>query len=128
MNDLNYRVVKESLELFGDMGNLSDRVRESLHERRVLKLVCGNTYFWIFNSKERDYLIIPKIYCGCMDFELNVIVRGSKKYCYHLITQRIAELRGMFKELQVTGELLEGILAEVLYVGRSNTLRRLLMR
>lgn len=124
---VNYKIVKESLKSSTSLSGLSDRVWESLYEKRVLRLTCGETYFWIFSSRERDYLIIPKVYCGCMDFELNVIMRGSKKYCYHLITQYIAESRGMFRELRISDELLKDIITEVLYVGRSNTLRKLMM-
>ncbi len=124
---VNYKVVKEFLESSSCLSDLSDRVRESLYERRVLKLVCGDNHYWFFNSKERDYLIVPKLYCSCMDFELNVITRGSKKYCYHIITQRCAEVSGMFKELLVDSETLNDIVTEVVYVGRSNTLRKLLI-
>ncbi|MCS7107946.1 MAG: hypothetical protein RMH77_04120 [Sulfolobales archaeon] len=123
---VNYRSVKESLERVRDLSNLSDRVKESLYEKRVLRLVCGDTYLWIFNSRDRDYLIIPRMYCSCMDFELNVVIRKTKKYCYHLITQHIAEGRALFKELHVSKESLNDILVEVLYIGRSSTLRKLL--
>lgn len=125
---VNYRCVREFLKSIDDLSNLSDRVKESLHERRVLKLVCRDKNLWVFNSKDRDYLIIPKIYCSCMDFELNVIMRGSKKSCYHLITQHIAELKGAFRELSVSDELLNDIFVELLYSGRSDTLRKLMAR
>ncbi|MEM4518880.1 MAG: hypothetical protein QXD94_00355 [Sulfolobales archaeon] len=124
---VNYRSVKGFLESSNHLSDLHNRVKEALYEKRVFRLVCSGKYLWVFSSRDRDYLIIPKIYCSCVDFELNVIVRGSKKYCYHLITQYIAESKGMFKELTVSNELLNDIFIELIYIGRSNALRKLMM-
>ncbi|MEL9997075.1 MAG: hypothetical protein QXH99_01040 [Sulfolobales archaeon] len=121
----NFRIVKEFIES-RHLELMNEKVREALHDKRIIKLSSDEVVIWVFYGKERDYLIIPKIYCSCMDFELNVIFRGVKKSCYHIITQHIAESNGVFRDLRVSSELINDILVEILYIGRSPTLRKIL--
>jgi len=121
----NFRIIKEFIE-FKHLELMNEKIREALHDRRVIKLSSDEVVIWVFYGKERDYLIIPKIYCSCMDFELNVIFRGVKKSCYHIVTQHVAEGSGFFRNLRVSNELINDILVEILYIGRSSTLRKIL--
>jgi predicted nucleic acid-binding Zn finger protein len=121
----NFRIVKEFIES-RHLELMNEKVREALHYKRIIKLSSDEVVIWVFYGKERDYLIVPKIYCSCMDFELNVIFRGVKKSCYHIITQHIAESNGFFRDLRVSSELINDILVEILYIGRSPTLRKIL--
>ncbi len=122
---MNYRDLGKYLESTSP-SDLDERVLEAIHERRVVKLTCNDVSLWVFNGRERDYLIVPRMYCSCMDFELNVVIRGSKPFCYHLIAQRISELRNAFKDLKVDMSTLIDVLIELIYLSRSPTLRRII--
>ena len=104
-----YRLVKTYIEGIKGFSDLSEKVNEALHEKRVVKLVSDNVCLWVFNGKERDYVIIPRTYCSCKDFEFNVVMRSIRKSCYHLVTQYLAELTSSFKELRIDAETLYDI-------------------
>ena len=46
---------------------------------------------WTVKGKDHDYLIYPKRYCTCIDFNLQGIVKNHKYLCKHLIAQAIFE-------------------------------------
>ncbi len=58
---------------------------------RVKKYIFNDVVLWVVVGKERDYLVLPNIYCSCEDFYVRVVSRMEKKYCIHLIAQKIAE-------------------------------------
>jgi len=122
-----YRLVRVYIEGIKDLSGLSEKVSEALHERRVVRLVGNDVHLWVFNGRERDYVLIPKVYCSCKDFEFNVIMRGVRRSCYHLVTQYLAELTNNFRELGVNSETLYSVLNEIIYYERSLTLRKLLI-
>lgn len=56
---------------------------------------------WIVVGKEREYQVIPKLYCQCDDFYINVVIKKKTRACYHLIAQAIAEERGIFESYEL---------------------------
>ena len=52
---------------------------------------------WIVKGRSRQYLIIPEIYCTCRSFYQEVVISRETNMCYHLLAQRIAEIREAFK-------------------------------
>lgn len=48
---------------------------------------------WIVVGRKKEYFVIPKIYCQCDDFYINVVIRRKMSFCYHLFAQAIAEKR-----------------------------------
>ncbi|RLG45818.1 MAG: hypothetical protein DRN81_00050 [Thermoproteota archaeon] len=58
---------------------------------KVKKYIFNGVVLWVVVGKERDYLVLPNIYCSCEDFYVRVVSRMEKKYCIHLIAQKIAE-------------------------------------
>ena len=56
---------------------------------------------WIVVGKNRDYRVLSEIYCDCEDFYINVIVKRSVDFCYHILAQILAEALGTFSELRV---------------------------
>ena len=56
---------------------------------------------WIVVGKEREYQVIPKLFCQCDDFYINVVIKRKTRACYHLIAQAIAEERGIFESYEL---------------------------
>jgi len=83
---------------------------------RVLKYVfkpSGN-YFYIVEGPTGKHLVMGDIYCSCMDFYLNVIVRGERKYCYHIAAANISEDLGTLRVKELKDPELIGFLRGVL--------------
>ncbi len=74
------------------------RVKESLFENRVVKIVLNNNReHWFFLGKTNTYILIPKTFCSCIDFEINVVERKKIPACYHLVTQVLAQVYGRYR-------------------------------
>ncbi len=74
---------------------------------KLFRFSPSGILIWMVEGKERDYLVIPLIYCDCDDFYLNVVIRGESDICYHLIAQAIAEALGFFTLIELPDELYE---------------------
>ena len=57
---------------------------------------------WIVRGRQRQYMIIPKIYCTCRSFYQEVVISRESTMCYHLLAQQIAELRGEYEKIRST--------------------------
>ena len=129
----NYRRVREacSEEVIREYSRY-DKVIEALSKRRFVRLILKNSdvprEYWIFLGKDRDYILIPCMYCSCPDFTINVLSRRSKNFCYHLVALEIARRSSAYRELQVGAQEFKKIVLEVLIDGMSLTIRKLLYR
>ncbi len=94
--------------------------------KRVIKLVSEGSEVYIVMGKRGDYIAIPKTFCSCKDFEINVIMRSRRRPCYHLIGLELAIKNELIKEVRVSEEDLVNIVFECVYEGKSRTLRRVL--
>ncbi|MGB9880258.1 MAG: hypothetical protein ACPLRM_05805 [Anaerolineae bacterium] len=56
---------------------------------------------WIVVGKEREYQVIPGLFCQCDDFYINVVIKKKTRACYHMIAQAIAEERGIFENYEL---------------------------
>ncbi|RWX72733.1 MAG: hypothetical protein Metus_1592 [Candidatus Methanosuratincola subterraneus] len=56
---------------------------------------------WIVVGKEREYHVIPGLYCQCDDFYINVVIKKKARACYHMIAQALAEERGIFESYEL---------------------------
>ncbi|MEN3035897.1 MAG: hypothetical protein ABC588_00845 [Candidatus Methanosuratincola petrocarbonis] len=56
---------------------------------------------WIVVGKEREYQVIPRIFCQCDDFYINVVIKRKTRACYHMLAQAIAEERGIFESYEL---------------------------
>ncbi|MCD6278079.1 MAG: SWIM zinc finger family protein [Desulfurococcales archaeon] len=108
--------------------NIPERALEAVRESRVLLLISRGSRrrLFVFKSRDRDYLIIPRILCTCKDYEFNVVFRRSKPACYHLIATELAIREGRVREVSVGDADFSNILYEVVYDGFSRTLRRVI--
>ncbi len=71
------------------------RALKSVEEGRVAKYLFkpSESRTWVVHGRRREYLVIPEIYCTCRSFYQSVVIAREVKMCYHLLAQRIAELR-----------------------------------
>lgn len=110
--------------------NIPPKAREAIYSERIIHITSrrGKEYFWIFRGKNRDYIIIPDYSCTCKDFIIHVISGNTRRPCYHLIAQKIAEEEGRYIELHIDEDsLIDDILLEILWYDYSPTLRRILI-
>ena len=59
----------------------------------IVKVVFtpSNRQIWMKLGTDKDYIIYPRMYCSCMDFFLQGIIKKRTYYCKHLIAQGIVE-------------------------------------
>ena len=108
--------------------NPPDKAIELVRLRRIIKLISeSGKIIYIALGTTGDYLLIPKLFCTCKDFELNVVIRRTKGTCYHLIALELALKSNSFRELRVNDDVLNDIMYEILFGGRSVTLRKKLL-
>jgi len=104
-----------------------EKVRDAIFERRLIKITYGDKELWFFRGKNHDYIIVPCVFCSCPDFQFNVLLRGTKQSCYHLLAQRLAVKRGAYVTLHIDClEELNVIINEILHKNFSPHLRKLL--
>ncbi len=46
---------------------------------------------WTAMGQNNEYLLYPKVYCGCIDFYKNVVIKRIRGFCKHIIAQVICE-------------------------------------
>lgn len=107
-----------------------ERAIDAVVERRLVKLYCRQddnvVELYVFYGKDRGYVLIPGIFCSCKDFELNVVLRGLKGACYHLVSLELARNQGRLKVLEVNCETLRTIALELILREDSATLRKIM--
>ncbi|RDE15159.1 MAG: hypothetical protein C4K47_03085 [Candidatus Thorarchaeota archaeon] len=57
---------------------------------------------WIIRGLRREYLVIPEIYCSCRSFYQSVVIARKVDACYHLLAQRIAQIRNSYEVVEST--------------------------
>ena len=92
-------LTQDDIEYFKDKyGKRFVRALRSVEENRVVKYFFqpSSSTTWIVRGKRREYLVIPETYCTCRSFYQDVVISRESKLCYHLLAQRIAELRSQY--------------------------------
>ena len=102
------------------------KVLEALAERRFITLVSDRFRLYVFRGARRDYIVSPCRFCMCEDFVINFVNRDRQSPCYHVVGFKIAELRGKIVELEIDIDTLAKIVEEVVGIGISPTLRKIL--
>lgn len=102
-----------------------------MYLKMLVKIIVKNHVeqkgYWIFHGRERDYMIIPGILCTCKDFLIHVVSQQTKRACYHLEAQALAEQTGKYLTLYLDEQTMNTILIEILKNEYSPTLRRILI-
>jgi len=99
----------------GERGEVTQELKERLRKRLGVRydhaeravssgavkkyrfLPSGRTV-WIVVGKEKEYYVLPEIYCQCDDFYINVVVNKKFGACYHLLAQALAEILVKYEE------------------------------
>ncbi len=122
---MNYKDVSKAVEELSS--NPPPKSLELVRLRRVVKLVTNDLEFFVVMGRGGDYLLTPKTFCSCKDFEINVVMRNKRKSCYHLVGLELAIKENLLREVKVGFNELLDIVFECIYEGKSRTLRKLLM-
>ncbi len=108
-------------------------ITSSLALKRLVKprlLFIGGDiepHVWFYVGPRGDYVIVPKTYCSCKDFVINVMSRKKKRVCRHLIIQFIGSRKGLYRVVDIRDlETFSKIIHEILDINISPTLRKLL--
>ena len=121
-----YRDVKRALTSGFSYG--IDKAKELVRRRRIYRLVCGDTHIYVVLGFSGDYVVIPDLFCSCKDYELNVVLRGNRPTCYHLLAVDIAQREGVVRDVKLGSiDMVKAIIYECIYLGRSDTLRKIVM-
>ncbi|MCX8169548.1 MAG: hypothetical protein N3D72_00485 [Candidatus Methanomethyliaceae archaeon] len=80
------------------------KAMEALESFSVKKYVFlpSNRVVWIVVGKKREYFVIPRIYCQCNEFYINVVIKRKSDLCYHILAQAIAERIGKYETYKVS--------------------------
>jgi len=75
-----------------NFSNKSSSIIEVL-DRGITKYIYkpSNRILWTALGTEREYIIYPKLFCSCIDFYKEVVVKKSRSYCKHLIAYEISK-------------------------------------
>jgi predicted nucleic acid-binding Zn finger protein len=55
----------------------------------------SDTTTWIVRGRKRQYMVIPDVYCTCRSFYQDVVISRETDMCYHMLAQKIAQLRNL---------------------------------
>lgn len=76
----------------------------TVEEGKVVKFKFNpsESVTWIVAGRGRQYLVIPEIYCTCRSFYQEAVISRETNMCYHLLAQRIAEIREEYETQETT--------------------------
>jgi predicted nucleic acid-binding Zn finger protein len=98
--ELNNELIKKLEEKYGSK---YQKAKEALLSMAVKKyrFYPSGRIVWIVVGKEKEYFVIPKLYCQCDEFYINVVIRRKSDLCYHLLAQAISEKIGKYESFDV---------------------------
>jgi predicted nucleic acid-binding Zn finger protein len=86
---------------------LRDRV-----ERHVFS--PSGRYFYIVRGEMGDHIVLEDLICSCIDYYLNVVIRGRRRACHHIISVMIAREFGKIREIEHKDQEFLGILRKIM--------------
>ncbi len=122
------RILVSILERGVDYVSLGTHEGRFVELRAILTNTTSSWSMWVYVGRERDYVLIPYIYCSCMDYLVRTVFLKTRSYCKHQLGLLVAIRRGLFKTIAVTLEELYAIVDEIVERGFSATLRRKLYK
>lgn len=100
-NGLDEFIKKRLEEIYGTKYIKAIEALESFSVKKYIFLP-SNRVVWIVIGKKREYFVIPRIYCQCNEFYINVVIRRKSDLCYHILAQAIAERIGKYETYKVS--------------------------
>jgi predicted nucleic acid-binding Zn finger protein len=98
-------LTQKTVEHFKDKyGKRFVRALRAVEEGKVIRyyFTPSETSTWIVQGHQREYMTIPEVYCSCRSFYQSVVIARDTDLCYHLLAQRIAEIRNQFRSISST--------------------------
>lgn len=95
-NGLDESAKKKLEELYGVKFLKAMEAVDSYSVKKYAFLPSNRT-IWIVIGKKKEYFVIPRIYCQCNEFYINVVIKRKSDFCYHILAQAIAEKTGKYE-------------------------------
>ena len=89
-------LTQEDIEYFKDKyGKKFVKALRTVEEGKIVKyhFKPSDSVTWIVKGRGRQYLVIPELYCTCRSFYQEAVIARETNMCYHLLAQRIGEIR-----------------------------------
>jgi predicted nucleic acid-binding Zn finger protein len=88
----------------GKYGMRFVKALRAVEEGRIVKYLFkpSGLTAWVVRGVKREYLVIPENYCSCRSFYQSVVIAGEVDTCYHILAQKIAEVRGSYETIDST--------------------------
>ncbi len=105
----------------------SSSIKKALASARSgrLFLIWKRPEIMIFVGEERDHLLVPPVFCDCMDYLMNVVMKRQRKYCYHMLSACIAEKEGLLREKVVSDTIsVARTIIEIIEYGKALSFRK----
>ncbi|MCS7111258.1 MAG: hypothetical protein N3D82_03055 [Ignisphaera sp.] len=81
---------------------------------------------YVFKGVDRDYLVSPCSMCTCSDFIINFVGKKRDYPCYHVIGFAIAERQNRLSYVELDHSTLVAIISEIVFLGFSTRLRKII--
>jgi len=95
-------IENEIISYFESRGEKAAKV---LKEKKLHKLILDtDTSIWEVEGKSKNYTIIEDNFCECTDFQIRVLNRGERLFCYHLLAKIIGEKLKIYDTRELTDE------------------------
>ena len=91
MSVLTSEITEKLVKIFSVERFLSAMEKVTLNQINKYVFKPSGRILWTVNGKNHDYLIYPKRYCTCMDFNLQSMAKNIRYLCKHLIAQALFE-------------------------------------
>lgn len=117
----------ECSELAHGLSKRSIEKAKAAANRGRIFVVWENPTIAIFLGKNEDYAVLPPFYCSCKDFSLNVIARGKRRACYHILSYCLSRSAGNLSIMKASDSIeLISMIRDVIATGRAEKLRKLI--
>ena len=71
---------------------------------RLITFTPSGREFWCVSGQEKEHLVLRQTYCDCIDFYMNVVIKGRNECCYHLLAVEIANKLKRFNHISANDE------------------------
>ncbi len=98
-------LTQDDIEYFKNKyGKKFVKALRTVEERKVTryKFSPSESVTWVVKGRSRQYLVIPELYCTCRSFYQEAVISRETTMCYHLLAQRIAEIREEYEACSST--------------------------
>jgi len=89
-------------------------VAEIIASKRLVKVLSGDIAIYLVGVGPHIHMVLPRIYCSCADFSINVVSRCLKHFCVHLAAVELAERKKLYKEKYLDSGEFSKIAASIL--------------